>query len=143
MKSMKVEYVFLEQYVQVARSIDGGEAEFTEIALPSPDVFVRLIDFNLFWGAALRASAEKNTERAVFVPIRRPNHPPGLVVNAATLPEIDQVKDETITLGKKTYTTRCYKTKGERVIYVDEHDVPVMLRTRGNLADVLTDYAHR
>jgi hypothetical protein len=142
-KSMRLEYVFLEQYVQMSRSINGGAAEFSDMALPSSEVFVRLLDINLFWGEALKASAENRAERAVFVPFRSPNHAPGQLVKASALPEIEQVEAGTMTVGKKTIAVRSYKTKGDRVIRLDQHDIPVSLYSRGNQMDVLTDYAHR
>jgi hypothetical protein len=142
-KSMKMDYVFLENYIQISRSINNGAAEFTDITLPSDNVFVRLMDFHLFWGDILQARAANEPERPVFVPFRRPNHPPGQVVKGSSLPEIEQVKEETITVGKKTYAVTTYKTKGDRVIRIDERGIPVMLHTRGTIVDVLTDYAHR
>lgn len=142
-KRMKTDYVFLDDYVQIARRIDDGEPEYTEIEIVSP-VFVRLLDFSLMWGTSLlKSTAGQTAELPVFVPFHKPGLPPGQVVKGQ-LPEIESSTPETLQIGRKMVQSVRYQTKGNRVIWLDEYGIPLKLMYYGTkTTEILTNYAHK
>ncbi|MCU0511695.1 MAG: hypothetical protein MUE40_03900 [Anaerolineae bacterium] len=141
-RQMKLDYSFLETYVQMTRRIDRQEPEYSELPLPAPALFVRLLEFNLFWGEALHAATADPAPAAIFVPFRRPQHPPGQFVGAGALPTIADQSAQRLRLGRQEYAVRRYRTTGDRVIDVDERGIPLSIhQARSHLTDVLTDYA--
>ncbi len=140
---LKTDYVFLEAYVQITRRVDDAEPDYTEIAI-APNLFVRLIDFSLLWGKSLLKSAAANTgELPVFVPFHKPGMPPGQIVKGM-LPEIEDTAEEMLDIGQKSFPTIRYRTRGDRVVWLDEHGIPLkIIQARGtNQTEILTNYAH-
>lgn len=144
-QSLKLDYSFMAAYVQVTRRIDGGERSYFEIAYPAgvSAVFVRLIDFNYFWGAALQRAVQADVEQLpVFVPFIKHNMEPGQVL-MGMLPPVKETVQDPLTMGNRTYASTRYETQG-RQIWLDERGVPVQIaQVKMKLRDVITNYAHR
>jgi hypothetical protein len=143
-KTMHTSYVFLDEYVQITRKQDHAEPEYSEIALPASSVFVRLLEYHIFWGQTLKLSAAHLADDlAVFVPFHKSGHPPGKVVQGI-LPAVEEVTDDVVTLGKKEIACRRYRTQGNRLVWLDDHDIPVkIISMQGYVLDLLSNYAHR
>ncbi|MAU10832.1 MAG: hypothetical protein CL607_13490 [Anaerolineaceae bacterium] len=141
-RMMKTDYSFLDGYVQVGRTING-ETQYHEIELP-PNSAVRLIDYSLFWGLALRQAEQADVaERPVFVPFNRHDMEPGMV-SIGTLPQITDKSTEIIGVAGRELEATRYVTLGKRVIWLDNWGVPLRInQTTGRLSTVLHDYAHR
>jgi len=142
-KQMRVDYVFDNDVVLVTRRVDGADADHAEIALPA-DTYVRLIEFNLFWGGALRrAQSDTVSEMPVFVLFYKPALAPGQVVTGA-LPAIKSATQATVNLGNREVVVTRYQTGGERVIDVDTNGIAVQVH-HGRMAqqDLISDYAYR
>jgi len=140
-RMMKTDYSFFDDYVQVARITDGTHESF-EIPLPDK-TFVRLIDFNFYWGVTLRWAQQPDASKyPVFVPFMRPHMPPGQVFSG-TLPEVVAQSIESVEQSGSVRDLTRYATRS-RVVWVDEYDVPMKLQNvQANQIDVLQDYAHR
>jgi hypothetical protein len=143
-KTLKTDYIFAPDVVQITRRVDHAEAEISEIALPTPQIVVRLLDYHLFWGAAaVRSAPPVAAPLTIFVPLQKVGFPAGKLVTGSLL-TVTQVNVAPIKLGKKTYPAQCYQTKGERWVWVDEQQIPLrIVGLRDQTVDALTEYAHR
>lgn len=140
-RSMQTDYIFLDQYAQVSRQIDGGERTYEEIPLPD-EVFVRLLDFNLMWGIALNRSIEPGANALqIFVPFSKPGIPVGQVLQGM-LPEVSSVQDEM--LPNTEIAAKRFETGGRRAIWLDHHRIPLRIdQSNTNTIYLLSNYAHR
>ncbi|MCA9882475.1 MAG: hypothetical protein KC708_05875 [Anaerolineae bacterium] len=141
-RMMKTDYSFLDGYVQIGRTING-ETDYHEVELP-PNTTVRLIDFNIFWGLALKQAEQADAaDRPVFVPFNRHDMEPGQV-SIGTLPQIIDKSSDGVTLAGREYEATRYVTLGKRTIWLDNRGVPLRInQSTGQVSFVLHDYAHR
>lgn len=139
-RQLRLEYVFLDGYVQVMRKVNAAAHEHLEVALPD-DYVVRLLDVYLMWGETL--ARPYDPQLAVFVPLWKHEGAVGQVVRGA-LPQVVAAEADTWTLQGQPVAATRYTTKTDRVIWVDAHGVPLCLRhTRLDEEVRLTNYAHR
>ncbi len=140
---MRLDYVFLEGYVQMTRQVDRLEREYIEQELPA-SAKTRLLDFVLFWGDILvNYDAETAPQTPVFVPLLKHTGEMGQVVKGA-LPVIEEIAPETVTINHQEQNLVRYRTKGQRVIWLNDKKIPVkMSQYATDIHQVLANYAHR
>lgn len=142
-QTLQADYVFLENYIQIGRTVDGGEREYAEVEIP-PDTLIRLPQFILFESWTLAAAAKKSAESTVdvFVPDYLEG---GGRLKPDNLPRIIEIAEEELEMGGLLRKTRRYTTGGGSThIWLDEHDIALKL-SYGDGASIqrLTRYAHR
>jgi protein involved in ribonucleotide reduction len=136
---LQADYSFNEEYVQIGRSIDGGEREYSEFErFPDSVIYIRQ---TVFMGHTIRQVLAHGGEQQVFSPQM-------LSTGDSYLRKmrVESRGEEALTIGSRTYEAHKYQLANDVFYWLDEHDIVLKRRYVRNgqpYECVLTDYAHR
>lgn len=138
-KNFKADYVFEKDYVQIGRTIQGQEREYTEFPLVVDCLLY--IKQTLFMGRTIRQIRAKGGKSQVFTPQLTS------VDDSHLLKIIVEERDtEALTISRKAIQAAKFQIADDVFYWLDEHDIPVQ-RTYQHAGKpyraVLTNYAHR
>lgn len=141
-RQLRLEYVFLDGYVQVMRKVNVSQHEHHEITLPDNGIYVVcLTDFYLFWGELLQAGHD--AQMPAFVPLWQHEGAVGQVV-AGALPVIATKAQVALQHDGQAVQATHYRLIGGDEVWVNERGVPLRLYHAHARSDsILVNDAHR
>lgn len=139
--TLRVDYIFFPDYVQVSRRLDDAETDHDEVHFP-PHSIINL-PFVLYASVKFKRLAEDLETSFSFLRFTWRHRRDHLVDISQAVPRPDMIYGEVGDLEPrylKTPTAVYYATL-HKFIGVDDHNIPLQLQD-GNDITILTEYAH-
>lgn len=139
-KELRLDYVFLNDYVQMTRTVDRKAHEYSELAMPSQ--YWVTLPYVVCLGRQVALPQAFSPEFPAFSLIRQGNSPKIGEMQEHPKALIHE-EEETLMMGQKTVSTVRYRSSEGFLLWLNAHYHPVKVLFANGTRYQLTNYAHR